>query len=156
MSSKADIEIAVANVTKHEGRSKGLDSCEKLSNFLERYEIGMTVKSGPKPAWPSGQKHYRVTLNWATAQTFDYFCNGEPTLTDVLSCLVSECVARDNCRDVLDYIGEYVNVEELGAHEIRGGGRVRETWNNLTKNRAKVRKLLGSDYELVMQLENDI
>lgn len=125
-----------------------------LSNFLDRYEIGMTVKEGLKAPWASGQKHYRVTLNWVTAQTFDYFCNGEVRLADVLSCLVSECVARDNCRDVLDYIGEYVNEEELGAHEIRSD--VRETWNNLTKNRAKVRKLLGSDYELVMQLENDI
>lgn len=121
-----------------------------LSNFLERYEIDMTVKEGTKPPWQTGQKHYRITLNWATVQTFDYWTNGEPKLSDVLSCLVSDCHVRDNCRDVLDFVSEYRS--DAGLDDA---AEIRKTWAALGKNRAKMRRLLGADYELVMQLEND-
>lgn len=66
----------------------------QLDDLCQAKGMQITYKRGDKPAWSTGQSHYRVVLTFQKRRmTVDFWTNGLPNVADVLSSLLLDASA---------------------------------------------------------------
>lgn len=134
----------------------------RLTQLIEDHNIGFSFTHGAKldrslqERWQLDSRDFSCRLTYqGRSMTVDYWMGRgikhDPTVTEVLDCLLSDASSFDNARDFDDWASEFgYDTEDPAVLK-----QAKKTYNAIRKQAERLKTLLGDAYEEFISAERE-